>query len=55
MESVRIQIRLPQEILEELDKMAQERGLSRSAMIRLLIREKQRDGAETTTRPIEDQ
>ena len=55
MESLRIQIRLPKEILEELDKMAQERGLNRSAMVRLLIREKQRDGAGTTTRPIEDQ
>lgn len=54
MDTVRVQIRLPQEILEELDQMARDYGLNRSAMIRYLIRSQQRDGAGTTTRPIED-
>lgn len=45
MDSVRVQIRLPESILQELDKMAEERGLNRSAMIRLLIREAAQSGA----------
>lgn len=45
MESVRVQIRLPEEILEELDKRAKDRGLNRSAMIRLLIRNAAQSGA----------
>ena len=45
MESVRVQIRLPESILKELDKMAEARGLNRSAMIRLLIRDAAQIGA----------
>lgn len=37
MQSVRVQIRITQDILDKLDKMAAEHGLTRSAMIRLLI------------------
>lgn len=45
MESVRVQIRLPESILKELDEMAEARGLNRSAMIRLLIRDAAQSGA----------
>lgn len=53
MESVRVQIRLPEDILQELDKMAAESGLTRSSMIRLLVMQAAK-GAGTTTRPLED-
>ena len=55
MESVRVQIRLPESILKELDKMAEARGLNRSAMIRLLIRDAVQSGEVNggTTTPVD--
>lgn len=52
--STRVQLRIPPDILDELDRMAAAHGLNRSAMVRLLVRQASRDGAGTTTRPIED-
>lgn len=37
MDYVRVQLRITEDLLDKLDKMAEERGLTRSAMIRLLI------------------
>lgn len=54
MESIRVQIRLTAETLKKLDKMAEEYGLNRSAMVRLLIKTAS-EGAATTTRPYGDQ
>lgn len=52
--SIRVQIRIPSDILDDLDRMAAAHGLNRSAMVRLLVCQASRDGAGTTTRPIED-
>lgn len=54
MESIRVQIRLTPDTLKQLDDMAKNFGLNRSAMIRLLIKTAE-NGAVTTTRPIGDQ
>ena len=37
MEQVRFTLRLPRALAEELDRRAQERGISRTALIRIII------------------
>ena len=53
MQSIRVQIRITEDMLERLDKMAADRGLSRSAMIRLLIAQASNGGRDHDLPPLE--
>lgn len=63
MESIRVQIRIPADILERLDEIARDLGLTRSAAIRYLIATYGKSppeagghiGGPTTTAPLCDQ
>lgn len=45
MDSVRVQLRMPPDVLSDLDRLAERYGVSRSAMVRFLVRQAAMGGA----------
>lgn len=45
MDSMRVQLRMPPDVLADLDRLAEQYGVSRSAMVRILVRQAAMGGA----------